>query len=289
MVKKNNNNDLKNDTLDLKSHLDASFDYDNIKVSEELIKKTLEAIKSSSNQEEIKVEDTKVTPFKKKKNNVWVYTRRVAAAAAVFVLFVAAYRFIDGGLGVGKKSTENSSVMESAKDEVSILNKAESDSSFSDDFGITSIETVEGSDITATEEEKMSISSDAADMNKQDNSLTMLATSTFSSIYSINPEQVTELTIESKDGSIKKPGDVKETARAIVDLLDEQELTVTNIENPIWSYKIMLLTDDNGRFTILIGDGIHIQMGDDTPVNSYMVDDIEGLISKLDELCNTMP
>lgn len=286
MVKKNNSNEINKDSLDLKSHLDASFDYDNIKVSEELINKTLEAIKNSNNKEVLEEDNPKVTPFKKKSNK-WVSTRRVAAAAAVLILFVAGYRVIDGGLG-GKKSDQNFT-MESAKDEVSILNKTESDNGSVEDFDISNTGVAENEFNTqGVQEEIVGITSDTAEFDKQDNSLTILVANTFSSLYSINPEQVKELTIENKAGVIKTQMDTKEGTISIINILDEQKLTITDIEDFEWSYKVLILTGEKEGLTILVGNGIEILVGEEAS-SRYIVDDIEGLKNKLEEFFNTMP
>lgn len=285
MVKKNNSNEINKDSLDLKSHLDASFDYDNIKVSEELINKTLEAIKNSNNKEELKEDNRKVTPFKKKSNK-WVSTRRVAAAAAVLILFVAGYRVIDGGLG-GKKSDQNST-MESARDEMNIFHKVEGDTGATMDSATTesAAESLEGDlNIQGSAEEDMNI----MEYDKlEENSLTMLASSTFSSMYAVNPEQVVELAIESKDGSIKKPTNVQEAAAEVIKLIDEHSLTVSNEINSQWSIKISVISDTDS-LTIYIGEGIQVQMGEDTSLVSYTTEDVEQLNIKLEEYFNSIP
>jgi len=279
MVKKNNSNDINKDSLDLKSHLNASFDYDNIKVSEELINKTLEAIKKSSNKEELEEDNHKVTPFKKKSDK-WISTRRVAAAAAVLILFVAGYRVIDGGLG-GKKSDQNS-IMESAKDnmdDVNILHKVDNDTG-------AATESTEGDlAIQESKEEEMNI---MASDKIADNSITMLASSNFSSMYAVDTEQVTEVALEMKDGSIKKPRNSKEAAQEVIKLIDEHSLTISNEINSQWSIKISLVTNTES-ITLFIGDGIQIQRGVDTSLVSYTAEDMEALNIKLEEYFNSLP
>ncbi len=113
--KKNENIEI--DDMKIKSHLNASLDLSGISVSEDLINRTLEAIKKSS-EEQLENEVSKTSSEDYKKVIPWNrYIRTFAGVAAAAVVVVAGYGLFSGALFSAKKSdTQNSTNIDMAYD-----------------------------------------------------------------------------------------------------------------------------------------------------------------------------
>lgn len=99
----NNTEDMNIDDLEIKSHLNASFELSGISVSEELIQKTLRAIKdqpSSSVGIEENVLRTRRVPWNS-------YVRNLTGVAAALIVLIGGYSLIKNNIGM--KSAKNDS------------------------------------------------------------------------------------------------------------------------------------------------------------------------------------
>jgi hypothetical protein len=110
---KNKNEDLQYDELNIKSHLNTSLDLSGISVSEDLINRTLAAIKeqSVSSQEEV----TKTSPADTSKRVIsWSrYIRGFAGVAAAVIIVVVGYNLVQQ-MPVAKKSANEAAIPEMA-------------------------------------------------------------------------------------------------------------------------------------------------------------------------------
>ncbi len=100
LASKNNYSDHENDDLNIKLHLNTSFDLSGINVSEELINKTLEAIKE---REPEKQREQKIN----RKLSIYKNAYRIAGACAAVLVVAAGIHFM--GTTGGKKADLNNS------------------------------------------------------------------------------------------------------------------------------------------------------------------------------------
>lgn len=98
------------DDMKIKSHLNASLDLSGISVSEDLINRTLEAIKKQTLEQQV-TEDSETAKEEQKKVIPWNrYIRTFAGVAAAAIVVVAGYGIINAGL-IGSKKSANSTEM----------------------------------------------------------------------------------------------------------------------------------------------------------------------------------
>ena len=122
--KKTSSNNL--DDMNIKTHLNASLDLSGICVSEELIQKTLQAVKeqpAKDPEKEDSTEHRKAVPWKR-------YVRSLTGVAAAVLILFAGYYLVGNGLGSPKKMAQKQSAdtapEESAKNDMSAYDTAES-------------------------------------------------------------------------------------------------------------------------------------------------------------------
>lgn len=111
------------DELDIKSHLNTSLDLNGISVSEDLINRTLEAIRKQPT-EFVKEEDARKTSNTEgKKLHSWNrYIRGFAGVAAAALILVGGYQLLDN-LHIGSNKSDNSTDL-SAGEELKSYDKA---------------------------------------------------------------------------------------------------------------------------------------------------------------------
>lgn len=160
------NNDMEKDDMNIKSHLNTSLDLNKIKVSEDLINRTLEAIRLQSSVENSKKEDDLNAKDVQKKIIPWNrYIRGFAGvAAAVLIVFVGynvMKNFPDINIGLKKDSNTaednsfgNSKAQEAPQSEIEYytLSEDETTSMAAPDAGVNSTEASDAavSDYTIT-------------------------------------------------------------------------------------------------------------------------------------------
>jgi hypothetical protein len=326
-VEKNNEkNGLQDDfnDLQLKDHLNASFDIDNIKVSEDLIARTLKAIKESGPQEEQQKEEKKIKPFPVR--------RLVSAAAVVFVLFAGINVLKNGMTGNKTSSPMNleAPMAEQAKDNGVMRSYGIQDSNPSSGAGSTesnlTFDTTVA-DSKAADSPAGSVASDLGDSQntagtekyttKSDGDGTILNTSKnqFSVLYPVAAEKVETFTAAKKNrtnaelkGDDAKADNAKADSKKdetkvseLYTLLDGYSLTPVNTESSKeadgWVYKFQITTKEKLKYTILLGDYLRVLQEDGTTdpntttvttTQDYRVDTMDNLLKQADELYNSL-
>lgn len=175
----NKNENIEVDDMKIKSHLNASLDLSGISVSEDLINRTLEAIKKQTAQQQItEVSQTSMEEEHKKVIPWNRYIRTFAGVAAAAIVIVAGYGIINSGMMGSKKSasTNDTASMDMAYETTA----ADSTMSTAD---ATATQDITATTDTATEE--------AAVTNEQENAL---------SAQDDNSEEALQFTITADTG-----------------------------------------------------------------------------------------
>lgn len=313
MVDKNKDkNDI--DTMDIKNHLDASFDIDKIKVSEDLIAKTLLAIKDSE-KENNKSENTvlensedllensndsnAVIDTMGKKSGIRFLPLKlatIAAAVFIFVIGMQSYEFggskKDSGYGISmnNESTGNSTtdIYESADvDQVAEENQRKEDTSNgTKEHGIES-ETVDDTVFDAKVNTNLgSVTSEMDEFNKEalDGNAYII-----SSFYPIDNKVISEFTIKDEHDNLISTSNDIEYVKSLYAILDEYPLTMIQNKTLEYVYQFDILTDENQSYTILIGSGIYVKTSDEIEYTYYEISNINDLLIKLENFISTMP
>jgi len=291
------------DDMNLKSHLDTSFEESGLRVSEDLIRKTMEAINQQTLNKS--VEDKKVVNYKAKVNQRNMYIRRYAGVAAAVVLLIVGYQMVQNvGLGTNSKSSDNErsyDIQESASEE-------QQDSSSTDSLSEVQLETT-----TAAEDAKTNYTvADEADSMETDEQAPMMVTEepevsvsdstygstmignannsegmTFSQICLLIPEDVTYLKITNvaKENSMILTDQTK--IKSFYEAMDNHLFTNGTKSSVNWYYIIEVKKQEEATTdydTIWVGDSLMVQYSNDSEENysSYdAVDQVE-LIKELD-------
>ncbi|MFU0827235.1 MAG: hypothetical protein ACFWTJ_06820 [Lachnoclostridium sp.] len=257
------------DNLWLKERLNASFEADDIKVSEDLMDRTLKAVRKAKNQENQKEEMKKRKRFP---------VRRLVSAAALVTVLLIGIGIVQTGFPGGKKGADesmNAVTEETAMDKKSTekydLTQSTADGSSDLDNGtsyaITEAESGESktdqNDSAATDD-KMDYAMQAADniskaYKGEENTFGMEAI--FSDIFPVTADSVTELTITKVSGKqVTSKYPVKDATK-LYDILNGYPLNpVGEADNDNdWTYKISITSKENTDYTIVIGSNIQIQ------------------------------
>ena len=173
----NNTDDMNLDKLNIKSHLNASLDFSKVSVSEELIQKTLRAIKEEQStlvEEEKNIMNTRKTPWNS-------YVRRLTGVAAALIVLIGGYSIIKNSVGMksSKKdsngSMENSISMDMVQPEAKSQISEDNQVLFSaTDRGLDNVDlgTTENTTLTKEEELKMDVAAVEDDSNENGYSIT---------------------------------------------------------------------------------------------------------------------
>ncbi len=304
MDKNKINNSLPSDLDDLrvKDHLNASFDLDNLTVSEDLIARTLKAIKESDQQEE--------QPQKINKIKHFPVRRLVSAAAAIAVLIVGINIFQNSFTG-NKKGTQismDSSSAEKAPEEAATMENysAAADGAASLNNSTKSSEiagsSAAESDMAAADEEITTFSAELKeDTKKAGGTSSGYGENLFSVLYPITYDTVTTFNV-SKNGdtgkSLKETGkSLKETGIKVnefYNILDGYPLTASNTnENrntADWIYKAEIVEPNQVAYTIIIGDTIQVEQKSETgepQVSVYSTENMDNLIKQIQDFYNS--
>lgn len=205
------------DDMELKALLNASFDKDNLTVSEDLIQRTLLKIKEAEdkeNSDEIFADD-------KRKSVLKFPVRRFAGAAAILLLVSAVWVYQNNMTGAKQDKTgsdqleQQFSIAESAEN--SALSAAEGDESQElEDNAVASTAKeapLEDSKLAAGEEAQEKAADTAAPADNGSSMLTLVAPEVLSELYPINAEEVVTFKVlkaeekqnDSAEKSLKEP------------------------------------------------------------------------------------
>jgi len=268
------------DKICLKDHLNASFDNDNIKVSEELIARTLQAI----NKDELLKE---YQPDNKKKHKFPI-RRFVSAAAVLLVLFVGIKILQNntqlGEISLGSKSSDTANNTES--------------SVVSDTAAVSGLMRSNQTDVTETEtpiEETdkalsvkgfaANVEATSADEDKPGDAF-IGSTSLFSELYPFSADQIVFFSMTKKNPKLITVVGNAEKSREFYSLLDEYILLVSEKDiSETWNYKVEIETEKDQTYTILVGDGIQLRNEDDPKGTFayYAIENADTLIKSMDE------
>ncbi len=302
------NNNKKNsfpgdlDNMRLKDHLNASFELDNIKVSEDLIARTLKAVKEAEVQAEHPEEKNKIKRFPVR--------RLVSAAAVVLVLLVGIQVMRNGSIG-SKKDAGNSE---------NLSTEMAADNGIAQTYGIpeTTMEatgsTESGTaafDAAEADETSKSASDTSAPAEEAENQYTAEAPANitktagegtglydgeliFSAVIPVTADSVTALTVTKNNGSQVSLKKAAENASRLYAILDGYSLTpkdgTIKEDNSEWTYKVLITTKDKLDYTILIGEIIQIQKTKEQAENTteYLPGDVNALLRELDDFYNSV-
>lgn len=296
--KKNNN--VEYDDMKIKSHLNTSLDLSKINVSEDLINRTLEAIRQQPVNSEEK-NNTINTLDQRKKVIPWGRVVRSVAgvAAAGLVIFVGLSLLELPGARKDSKTEmtapESSDIaMDQAKEEYTALSEEESTNmaatDIQKDIGVkedaATEYTIMGSGAENTEmkdtaDAKMAEPSDTSAVTTE-----ILAQFNFEAISRIAPEQLESLTITSnKSGAAV-------TLTNQIEILDfynrMNQYTFTYTEegvvNPNYSVELITPLPEQALYTLEVGERITVRylFGQEESESFYLPSDYEGFLSELE-------
>lgn len=307
------------DTMDIKNHLDASFDIDKIKVSEDLIAKTLLAIKDSEkennkfvntvsdNSEDIldnNDESNNDIDTMGKKSAIRFLPLKLATIAAAVLIFIMvgtqSFEFggskKDSGYGISTKneSAENSTtnIYESADyDKVADENFRNEDSSNgAKENGIDkSISNVAESDVVDDAALDANLNSATSEMDEFNGEVLEGNAYIISSLYPIDKKVISEFTIKDEYNNLISTSKDIEFVKELYRVLDEYPLTMIQNKTLEYVYQFDILTDEKLRYTILIGSGIYVKTSDELEYTYYEINNINELLVKIENFISTMP
>lgn len=285
------------DDLRLKDHLDASFDLDNITVSEDLIKRTLKAIGESQPQEEQPKDLNKIKRFP---------VRRLVSAAAVLLVLLVGINVLQNGLVGNKKDSQSS--QDSATAEKSATEPAAMD--------IYSAAAEDSAPISGSNETNSVLDSTAVDgeMQEDDDNSDKFSTritqdtntegggvsssfggNLFSGLYPITFDSVEAFSLTKNDGTQITLTDVGDKVSQLYTLLDGYTLVASESEvsdtDNNWIYKAEISIKENQTYTIIMGDSIQVvinQESADSNPAAYKSENIDTLIKQMDEFFNSI-
>jgi hypothetical protein len=299
------------DTMDIKNHLDASFDIDKIKVSEDLIAKTLLAIENSE-KENNKVENTplvkdllensndsnNIINIERKKSKLRFLPLKLATIAAAVFIFVVGMQTLkldgakkDSGYGISMKNegTGNSTtdIYENADADIMADDNRRTEGSISINEYETESEVVDRDEIEDKEDTTVgSLTSEMDEYNKEalDGNGYII-----SSFYPIDNKVISEFIIKDEHDNLINTSKDTDLVKELYAILDEYPLTM--IENKIleYVYQFDILTDENQSYTILVGSGIYVKTSDELEYTYYEINNMNELLVKLENFISTMP
>ncbi|MGB8454169.1 MAG: hypothetical protein WCD89_17795 [Anaerocolumna sp.] len=290
MDKNNKKNDRPGnlDNMRLKDHLNASFDIDNIKVSEDLIARTLKSIGESGLQEEQPKESNKIKHFP---------VRRLVSAAAVIIVLIVGINVLQNGLG-SSKTESPISLDDGTAGKMAAGNGTKSNSTFGTEEDaaadtVTSDTAAADMEDPAPEEGITPFSSEVSkNVNKEDERVagSFSEGTLFSGLYPITFASVEKFTVSKNDGTEKTFTDAGDKVSELYTVMDGYSLTTSNTKTDgnenNWTYKTLITTTDKQTYTILFSDEIQVIQSNETTESTpfiYSVGDMGNLLKQVDE------
>lgn len=298
------NQAMNEETMDIKNHLDTSFDYDNIVVSEDLIERTLKAVKERGEEGK---EQGRTFP--------WRQVRRLGVAAATIVLLAAGAYAINDNLpfyfGHNKSAdrTNEMAVRENANGSSDGGSQIAQDQ---DNKLLAGGEEFDQPEMDiAMEEESLTIEeSEKQNQMSVMDALELKADATFMGLYSIRKEDIVR--IEAVRGETTKESREEAVITEMVQLLNEYTLKEEAEEEKISGsgdnsreqeeevYEIRIFTRSEENFTIVIGEKLQVKKEGgsspsmdeslkDTITKNYSTEKVDELVGRIDKLIDSMP
>jgi len=280
-----NYNKRENDDLKIKAHLDASLNEQGISVSEELINRTLAAIKENAarmdDKDKSSVKSTRVSWSKYNR-----YIRGFAKVAAVVLIIAAGYAFIRNWSGSGKKADMGKMEMNTASSE----GRAE----LYDYTDSTNDAAGQSSESFALDEEakssEVSISMENENMLKSPITLQ----SRLEYELSINdkvlaePEKIQSIAITEADADPVTLTDRNEISDFCAVMAKYQFTGSSLYDDAENRYIISVSKEDEGVYTISVGSRVTVELGTDENLKQevYDVEDINLLLDDIGEFYN---
>lgn len=270
------------DNLSLKDHLNTSFDIDKITVSEDLIARTLKAVKESETQEVLVSQKNEI---KKKQFPV----RQVASAAAVVVLLLIGMNVLQNGLPRNSKNntqiSSDSMSAESASDEKFAADEsATTDMNGEESAEINILDAEDSSEDTTFDNATSSLTAaetpnTESEVQKDGGGITgSYSGNYFISLFPFTGEEVELFTVTNKAQEVLTIESSK--VQEFYTILDG--FTLTQMDNNLidtWDYKVEIKTT-NQTYTILLGNGIQVNENENSNIY-YQVDDSQTLLEQV--------
>lgn len=270
------------ENLSLKDHLNTSFDIDKITVSEDLIARTLKAVKESETQEVLVSQKNEI---KKKQFPV----RQVASAAAVVVLLLIGMNVLQNGLPRNSKNntqiSSDSMSAESASDEKFMADEsATADMNGEESAEINILDAEDSSEDTTFDNATSSLTAaetpnTESEVQKDGGGITgSYSGNYFTSLFPFTGEEVELFTVTNKAQEVLTIESSK--VQEFYTILDGFTLTqMDNNLNDTWDYKVEIKTT-NQTYTILLGNGIQVNENESSNIY-YQVDDSQTLLEQV--------
>lgn len=281
------------DDLKIKAHLDASLDIKGISVSEELINRTLAAIKENSAEAEISRDKDAV---KIKRLPSWSrYIYGFAKVAAVVLIIAAGYVMLrnypakkdSNNLNMDMRATGSKSEDQmayefaagSADSGSSKTADSADDGMLNGSYGLTSFNSEEAKEYDADRQEKISLTmqlAPQADVSIQD-------------VIFTEPEQIQSLTVREGDGAaVVLTG--KDEIKEFCEVLARYQYTSVGVDGDSGSsdYVIVVSKQDETEYTIFVGSRVVMEYMEDESLRQqvYELENMDLLLTDLQELYN---
>lgn len=299
--------DIDYDIIHLKDHLNASFDKDNIVVSEELIQKTLQAIQSGKaplTAEEEYQQDNDVIDYESRKKNRWSIFRLASIAAVLMLLLVGlnVFEYLQSGNKKDMAVKENRmsgdvtesdmvSMAESTTENKAMEKGTNGNQKAAEEYSITADTAKDAPEESKSNDEFTTNASDAKEETEAQEApmgLMMEGNILFSDILPFTAEQVTSFDIINSKKETISYGNLDKTKEILL-LLNEYPLAlIENEEDTLeqqWDYQIKFTTKDNKLYTILVGNEILLKTDDNNNdiIRYSIIGDVEQLKSSLNK------
>ena len=295
----NNDKKMKNidiDDMKIKSHLNDSLEMSGISVSEDLINRTLEAIKKQPVEIVNHIDSdskVKIIPWTR-------YIRTVAGVAAAVIVVVVGYQL--AGQGLLSKSSKDSANVELAADQTNMAVKempveegtVYSTTMDSSDIAVGNADSTEG--VTSTPESeaapRFSIAADNA-LQAQQPLLKAGGTGdevtlTFRDIFLSDPTQAVSILITDETNGNSITLSTQEQISDFYTVMDNHQFTYNSDSHTVTGYTVVVNNGDSSKaiYDMMVGENVIVNYndGESSSQSVYLAMDQTLLLQNLQEL-----
>ena len=314
----NNNNDkmkhMNIDDMKIKSHLNDALDLSGISVSEDLINRTLEAIKKQPVEKtnidnsvnivdadnkvdsEVRQETRKAIPWNR-------YIRTVAGVAAAVIVVVVGYRLADQGLltknsknSVNNEMAADQSSDNATKEETSVgaTYSTTMDTDMAADANSDAQNSVDGA-TAGTDTEAAPRFSIAADSSQPEEQPLLKAagapeevTLTFRDIFFSDPAQANSITITDETNGNVITLSTQEQISDFYTVMDNHQFTYSSETQTVTNYTVEISSAESNKvvYDMIVGDNVIVNCyeGETSSQSVYIAQDQTLLLQNLQEL-----